>query len=281
MSLVPGTRLGPYIVASKLGEGGMGVLYRGTDTRLGREVAIKVLPVTAAVSPDALARFEREGRAIASLNHPNICTLFDVGTDGGQPYLVMELLSGASLHQVLAAGPLPAGTLVEHAIALADALHAAHARGIVHRDLKPANVFLTEQGAIKILDFGLAKADSDAVHDAPTIEAALTGPGTTLGTLSYMSPEQLRGAVVDGRSDLFRLAWCSTRWRPGDARSRQDARGGVRRDPARRAAPAAQSASGTPHGAERDHPQAAREGSRPAVSVGSRPPRRPETPAPR
>ena len=205
MSLVPGTRLGPYIVASKLGEGGMGVLYRGTDTRLGREVAIKVLPVTAAVSPDALARFEREGRAIASLNHPNICMLFDVGTEGGQPYLVMELLSGASLHQVLATGPLPVGTLVEHATALADALHAAHARGIVHRDLKPANVFLTEQGAIKILDFGLAKAGSDAAHDTPTIEAALTGPGTTLGTLSYMSPEQLRGVVVDGRSDLFSL----------------------------------------------------------------------------
>jgi Tol biopolymer transport system component len=205
MSLVPGTRLGPYVVASKLGEGGMGVLYRGTDTRLGREVAIKVLPVTEAVSPDALARFEREGRAIASLNHPHICTLFDVGTDDGQPYLVMELLSGASLHQVLAAGPLPVGTLVEHATALADALHAAHARGIVHRDLKPANVFLTEQGAIKVLDFGLAKAGSDAAHDAPTIEAALTGPGTTLGTLSYMSPEQLRGVVVDGRSDLFSL----------------------------------------------------------------------------
>src|SRR5512145_1666498 len=205
MSLAPGMRLGPYAIASKLGEGGMGVVYRGTDTRLGREVAIKVLPVTAAASPDALARFEREGRAIASLNHSNICTLFDVGTDEGHPYLVMELLSGGSLQQVLGAGPLPIGALIDHAIALADALHAAHARGIIHRDLKPANVFLTEHGTIKILDFGLAKADSDYAHDTPTLEAALTGPGTTMGTLSYMSPEQLRGEVVDARSDLFSL----------------------------------------------------------------------------
>jgi hypothetical protein len=205
MTLAPGTRLGPYAIAAKLGEGGMGEVYRGTDTRLGREVAIKILPVAAPASPDALARFEREGRAIASLNHPNICTLFDVGTEGGHPYLVMELLSGASLHQVLAAGPLPVGALIDHAIALADALDAAHARGIVHRDLKPANVFLTEHGTVKILDFGLAKAAGDAAHDTPTIEAALTGPGTLLGTVSYMSPEQLRGDVVDARSDLFSL----------------------------------------------------------------------------
>jgi Tol biopolymer transport system component len=205
MSLAPGVRLGPYTIAFKLGEGGMGEVYRGTDSRLGREVAIKILPVTSAASPGALARFEREGRAIASLNHANICTVFDVGTEGGHPYLVMELLSGASLQQVLGNGPLPMEALIEHAIALADALHAAHARGIIHRDLKPGNVFLTEQGTIKILDFGLAKAANDPAHDTPTIEAALTGPGTTLGTLAYMSPEQLRGDVVDARSDLFSL----------------------------------------------------------------------------
>jgi serine/threonine protein kinase len=200
-----GQRLGPYEVTGRLGEGGMGEVYRGTDTRLGREVAIKVLPVATGTSSDALARFEREGRAIAALNHPNICTLFDVGTDEGRPYLVMELLAGASLHEVLAAGPLPVGALIDHGISLADALHAAHSRGIIHRDLKPANVFLTEHGAIKILDFGLAKADDDRGHETPTIEAALTGPGTTLGTLSYMSPEQLRGDAVDARSDLFSL----------------------------------------------------------------------------
>jgi hypothetical protein len=205
MSLTPGTRLGPYAIVSKLGDGGMGEVYRATDTRLDREVAIKVLPQATAASPDALARFEREGRAVAALSHPNICTLFDIGTDEGRPYLVMELLVGATLHQVLAAGPLPIGALIDHAIALADALHTAHARGIIHRDLKPANVFLTEHGTIKILDFGLAKADGDRRGDARTIDAALTGPGTTLGTLSYMSPEQLRGEEVDARSDLFSL----------------------------------------------------------------------------
>ena len=199
-----GDRLGPYRVLEKLGVGGMGEVYRGTDTRLGREVAIKILPVATA-SSDALARFEREGRAIATLNHPNICTLFDVGSDAGRPYLVMELLAGATLHQVLAAGPLPVGALLDHAIALADGLQAAHARGIIHRDLKPANVFVTEQGTIKILDFGLAKADGDHHDEARTIDAALTGPGTTLGTLSYMSPEQLRGGAVDTRTDLFSL----------------------------------------------------------------------------
>ncbi len=205
MSLASGTRLGSYEIVSKLGDGGMGEVYRGTDTRLGREVAIKVLAAATASSPDALARFEREGRAIAALNHPNICTLHDVGTDDGRPYLVMELLAGATLHQVLASGPLSVGALIDHAIALADALQAAHTRGIIHRDLKPGNVFLTEHGVVKILDFGLAKADSDRHDEARTIEAALTGPGTTLGTLSYMSPEQLRGEAVDARSDLFSL----------------------------------------------------------------------------
>jgi serine/threonine protein kinase/Tol biopolymer transport system component len=205
MSVAPGTRLGPYSIAGKLGEGGMGEVYRGTDTRLGRDVAIKILPVATTASPDAIARFEREGRAIAALNHPNICTLFDVGTEDGRPYLVMELLAGASLHQVLAGGPLPLAALIDHAIALADALHAAHSRGIIHRDLKPANVFLTEHDTIKILDFGLAKADSERAHETATIDAALTGPGTTLGTLSYMSPEQLRGHAMDARSDLFSL----------------------------------------------------------------------------
>src|SRR5918996_611180 len=204
MGLAPGTQLGPYAVVSKLGDGGMGEVYRGTDTRLGREVAIKVLPATTQ-SPDALARFEREGRAIAALNHPNICTLYDVGTADGRPYLVMELLAGATLHQVLAARSLPIPALVDHAIALADALHAAHARGIVHRDLKPANILITDHGTLKILDFGLAKADSERQDETRMVDAALTGPGTTLGTLAYMSPEQVRGGALDARTDLFSL----------------------------------------------------------------------------
>ena len=205
MNLARGARLGPYEVIESLGAGGMGVVYRGTDTRLGREVAIKVLPVATAASPEARARFEREGRAIAALNHPNICTLFDVGTADGHPYLVMELLDGATLHQTLASGPLPIPALIDHAIALADALHAAHARGIIHRDLKPANIFVTARDTVKILDFGLAKEDGDHGAEARTIDAALTGHGTTLGTLSYMSPEQLRGETLDARSDLFSL----------------------------------------------------------------------------
>ena len=205
MSHASGTRLGPYVITTQLGAGGMGEVYRGTDPRLGREVAIKVIAAGTVDSRDTRARFEREARAIAALSHPNICTLFDVGTDEGRPYLVMELLAGAPLDHVLAAGPLPIGALVDHAIALADALHAAHVRGIIHRDLKPANVFLTEHGIVKILDFGLATAEPDAVSAGSTLATAVTHPGTTLGTPSYMSPEQLRGVPVDARTDLFSL----------------------------------------------------------------------------
>jgi eukaryotic-like serine/threonine-protein kinase len=205
MSLAAGTRLGPYEVLASLGAGGMGEVYRAVHTRLGREVAIKVLPASAAGSPDAQARFEREARAIASLSHPNICTLHDVGTADGRTYLVMELLSGETLHQVLARGPLPIPAIIEHGAALADAIDSAHARHIVHRDLKPANVFVTTQGVMKILDFGLAKGADSADEATRMVEAALTDPGTAIGTLSYMSPEQLRGDVVDGRTDLFSL----------------------------------------------------------------------------
>ena len=271
MSLAPGTRLGPYEVIESLGAGGMGEVYRGTDTRLGREVAIKVLPAATAASPDALARFEREGRAIAALNHPNICTLFDVGTDEGRPYLVMELLDGATLHQVLAAGPLPIRALIDHAIALADALHAAHARGIIHRDLKPANVFLTEHGTVKILDFGLAKADSDRHDEARTIEAALTGPGTTLGTLSYMSPEQLRGDAVDARSDLFSLGLVLYEMATGRrAFDGKTGRRSVGRDPARGAAVAGEPASGS--AGEARTRSSSRRSRRIAICAISRPP---------
>ncbi len=183
----------------------MGEVYRARDTRLGRDVAVKVLPVATATSPEAVARFDREGRAIAALNHPNICTLFDVGTTDGHPYLVMELLEGHTVHQALTGGPLSVAAVLAHGIALADGLHAAHGRGIVHRDLKPANVFLTNHGTVKILDFGLAKEDGQRPDDAHMTEAALTGPGTTLGTVAYMSPEQLRAEAVDARTDLVAL----------------------------------------------------------------------------
>jgi hypothetical protein len=204
MTLQPGTRLGPYELLAALGAGGMGQVYRARDTRLDREVALKVVSGDSA-SPEAFARFQREARAIAALSHPNICTLFDIGATDGHPYLVMELLEGRTLHDVLAGGPLPVPALLDHAAALADALHAAHGRGIIHRDLKPANVYLTSRGVVKILDFGLAKADSDERDETRLGDPALTGPGTTLGTVAYMSPEQLRGEPLDARTDLFSL----------------------------------------------------------------------------
>ena len=205
MSVAPGTRLGPYEIVGKLGEGGMGEVYRATDTRLGRDVAVKVLPGHATLSPDAEARFEREARAIAALNHPNICTLFDVGADEGRTFLVMELLDGETLHHVLSRGPMAIPAVVDRAIALADALDAAHGRGIIHRDIKPANVLVTTRGVMKLLDFGLARAPAVVEDATRSVDAALTGPGTAIGTLSYMSPEQLRAEAVDGRSDVFSL----------------------------------------------------------------------------
>jgi serine/threonine protein kinase len=215
LALTPGTRLGPYEIIAPIGAGGMGEVYRGRDTRLDRDVAIKVLPAGSVGNEQAEARFDREARAIAALSHPNICALFDVGRlrlddtsasgAGEVSYLVMELLEGETLHRRLSRGPLEAGELVDHGINLADALDTAHARGMLHRDLKPANLFLTSRGQIKILDFGLTKvieAPDDATREA---DGLLTGAGTALGTMGYMSPEQLRGETVDVRSDLFAL----------------------------------------------------------------------------
>jgi Tol biopolymer transport system component len=208
--LNPGAKLGPYEIVSPLGAGGMGEVYRARDTRLGREVAIKILPQGFAQSPDRLRRFEQEARVVATLNHPNILAIHDIGVEGGAPYLVTELLEGESLREKMKAGALPVRRALEYALGIAQGLAAAHEKTIVHRDLKPENVFVTRDGRVKILDFGLAKlaaAESGAagaVLDSPTVEQA-TSPGMVLGTVGYMSPEQVRGQAADPRSDIFAL----------------------------------------------------------------------------
>ncbi len=202
----PGSRLGPYEIVAPLGAGGMGEVYRARDSRLGRDVAIKVLPSELADDSDRLRRFEQEARAASALNHPHILAVFDVGAHEGAPYLVTELLEGETLRQRLAAGALPPRKAVEMALQIVHGLAAAHGKGIIHRDLKPANVFVTTEGHVKILDFGLAKLAApsgadEAGQTATVVEATVAG--TTLGTVGYMSPEQLRGQHVDQRTDIF------------------------------------------------------------------------------
>ena len=205
MHAAPGTRLGPYEIVKPLGAGGMGEVYEARDTRLDRSVAIKVLPAELARDAGARARFDREARAIAALSHPNICALHDIGDADGHGFLVMERLEGETLQDRLRRGPLEIEQIVDYGSALADALDAAHARGLIHRDLKPANIFITTRGVVKILDFGLAKTvDTDAAVTRE-VDEALTVAGTTLGTVAYMSPEQLRAEPLDVRTDLFSL----------------------------------------------------------------------------
>ncbi len=210
MSLEPGQRLAHYIVAGKIGEGGMGVVYRATDTRLNREVAIKVLPPALAGDADRLARFQREAHVLASLNHPGIASIYGLEEAGGVRALVLELVEGPTLAERLAASPLPLNEALEIALPMAEALEAAHERGIIHRDLKPANVKITPGGAVKLLDFGLAKAleeEGDAgsqdASRSPTLTAAATRAGVILGTAAYMSPEQARGKPADRRADIW------------------------------------------------------------------------------
>ncbi len=197
MALTPGHRLGPYEIVAPLGAGGMGEVYRAKDTRLGRDVAVKILPAHLSDNPEVRERFEREARAISSLNHPHICTLFDVGREGDADYFVMELLDGESLSQRLERGPLKLDEALRVAAQIADALAAAHKQGIVHRDLKPGNIALTKSGA-KVLDFGVAKLRDETVVDMATRTTPLTSHGAMVGTVQYMSPEQLEGAA--GRS---------------------------------------------------------------------------------
>ena len=208
MSLSPGIRLGPYEILSPLGAGGMGEVYRARDTRLGREVAVKILPPGLTESEQARQRFEREARTISQLSHPHICALYDVGREGSTEYLVMELLEGQTLADRIAKGSVPLDQALRLGAEIADALEKAHRQGIVHRDLKPGNIMLTSSGA-KVLDFGLARAlgPSDAVVSAtglPT-ETPLTEAGMVLGTVQYMAPEQLEGKEADARTDIFAL----------------------------------------------------------------------------
>ncbi|HXN97507.1 MAG TPA: protein kinase [Candidatus Acidoferrales bacterium] len=205
MPLVPGTKLGPYEIVALKGAGGMGEVYRARDTRLDRTVAVKILTQGLADTPEVRQRFEREARAVSSLNHPHICALYDVGNQNGIEYLVMEYLEGETLAARIEKGPLPTADLLRYASQVADALDRAHRQGIVHRDLKPGNVMLTKSGA-KLLDFGLAKGGEifqGDVDSSPTVSRPLTTKGTIVGTMQYMSPEQLEGKAVDVRSDIF------------------------------------------------------------------------------
>src|ERR1700682_4284229 len=206
MVIAPGTRLGPYEILAPIGAGGMGEVYRAKDPRLGRDVAIKVLPSSFSADPDRLRRFEQEARSAGLLNHPNITAVYDIGTENQAPYVVTELLSGETLRARLAGGPLSSPKAIDYALQIAHGLSAAHEKGIVHRDLKPENLFLTKDGRVKILDFGLAKLTrpeaGDDSGDAPTQQVA-TDAGTVMGTVGYMSPEQVRGKPADARSDIF------------------------------------------------------------------------------
>jgi len=207
MPLSPGIRLGPYEILDPIGAGGMGEVYRARDTRLGREVAIKVLPESMSADSDRLRRFEQEARAASALNHPNILTVHDFGQQNGSPYVVSELLEGETLRGRLVAGALSARKATDYATQIAQGLAAAHEKGIVHRDLKPENLFVTKDGRVKILDFGLAKLTRPEVPSTPLTEVptspAETEPGVVMGTVGYMSPEQVRGQPTDHRSDIF------------------------------------------------------------------------------
>ena len=201
-----GELIGAYEILGPLGKGGMGEVYRAKDTRLNRLVAIKALPAEFARNADLLERFAQEARATSALNHPNILTVYDIGEHRGQPYIVMELLEGAELREPLRQGPLSVRKAIDYAQQIAAGLAAAHEKGLTHRDLKPENLYVTRDGRVKILDFGLAKLQASptaSLDSEVATQRQLTTPGAVLGTVAYMSPEQVRGEAVDPRSDLF------------------------------------------------------------------------------
>lgn len=210
--LLAGSRFGRYRITEKLGSGGMGVVYKAEDTELGRPVALKFVHAHLAKNAQALERFRREARAASALNHPNICTVYEIGSHEGRPFIALEYLEGQPLKRHIASGPIPLDRWLQVAVHVSDALDAAHTKGIIHRDIKPGNIFITERGDTKLLDFGLAKlmcpatyaSSGDSDPEGETIPAS-TASGLLVGTVDYMAPEQLQGGALDGRTDLFAL----------------------------------------------------------------------------